>query len=92
MQEGQQLSRFQRVKGQVFQGLFQRHVVAQGHQLAGDAGVLGMVREFFPALGLHDLAGPGQQGVEVAIFVDELGRGLDADAGHAGDVVGGVSG
>jgi hypothetical protein len=43
------------------------------------------------ALGLLDLAGPGQQRVEVAIFVDQLGGGLDADAGRARHVVDAVA-
>ena len=43
------------------------------------------------ALVLLDLAGPGQEGVEVAIFVDQ-GRGrLDTDAGRARDVVHGIA-
>ena len=35
--------------------------------------------------------GIGEQRVEVAIFADERRRRLDADAGDAGDVVGGVA-
>ena len=44
------------------------------------------------ALGLFDLAGAGEQRIEVAIFGDQLRRGLDADARRAGHVVGGVAG
>ena len=42
-------------------------------------------------LRLLDLVGAGEQRLEVAVLVDELRRGLDADAGHAGHVVGGVA-
>ena len=38
-------------------------------------------------LGLLDLAGARQQRLEVAVLVDQLGRGLDADARHARHVV-----
>ena len=44
------------------------------------------------ALLLLDLAGAGQQRLEVAILADELRGGLHADAGHAGHVVDGVAG
>ncbi len=37
------------------------------------------------------LGGVGEQRIEVAIFADERRGGLDADAGHAGDVVGGIA-
>lgn len=35
--------------------------------------------------------GAGQKGVEVAVFLDQLGGGLGADAGGAGDIVGAVA-
>ena len=35
--------------------------------------------------------GTGQQGVEVAVFLDQLGSGLGADAGGTGDIVGAVA-
>ena len=44
------------------------------------------------ALRLLDLAGAGEQRFEIAVFVDELRRGLDADAGRAGHVVGRIAG
>ena len=42
-------------------------------------------------LRLLDLAGARQQRFEVAVLLDQLRRGLDADAGHARHVVGGVA-
>jgi len=50
-----------------------------------------MLEEVLSALGLLDLLGPGQQRVEVAVLVDQLGGGLHADAGHARHVVGGIA-
>ncbi len=43
------------------------------------------VSRFF---GLFDFAGAGDQAGKVAIFVDHLRGGLDADAGCAGYIVG----
>ena len=43
------------------------------------------------ALVLLDLRRAGEQRFEVAVFADELRRGLDADAGHSRHVVGGVA-
>ena len=40
---------------------------------------------------LLDLLGAAQQRFEIAVFGDELGGGLDADAGHAGHVVDAVA-
>ena len=50
------------------------------------------VEQGLAALRLLDLAGAGEKRVEVAVLADELGGGLDADAGGAGDVVDGVAG
>ena len=44
------------------------------------------------ALDLLDLLGAGEQRIEVAVFRQELGSGLGADAGNARDVVGAVAG
>ena len=44
------------------------------------------------ALGLLDLARPGEQRLEVAVFENELRRSLQADAGRAGHIVGRVAG
>ena len=44
------------------------------------------------ALGLLDLAGACEQRVEIAIFIDELRGGLDADAARARHIVGRIAG
>ena len=76
----------------VVERLGERHVAAQGDEVARDADLVGVVDQGLAALGLLDLAGAGEEGVEVAVFGDELGGGLDADAGGAGDVVDRVAG
>ena len=69
-----------------------RHVVPERDQLARDARQLGILLQRLAPLGLLDLAGAVQQRLEVAVLVDELGRGLHADAGHARHVVGRIAG
>ena len=46
-----------------------------------------MLNQRFAALGLLDLAGALQQRFKVAVFVQQLGRGLDADPRHARHIV-----
>ena len=73
-------------------GDLERHVVLQRHELARDARLLGELDQLLAALGLLDLAGARQQRIEIAVFVDQLGRRLDADARHARHVVGRIAG
>ena len=74
----------------------ERHVeldlVVEQHQLARNPRLLGILDQRLAPLRLLDLAGALEQRFEVAIFDDQLGRGLDADAGHARHVVGGIAG
>ena len=69
-----------------------RHVeidmLVERDQLLGHSRRFGVLDQRLAALLLLDLAGARQQRFEVAVFDDELRRGLDADAGHAGHVVG----
>ena len=69
-----------------------RHVVAQGHELLGDADQLGIVLQRFAPLRLLDLPGALQQRFESAVLVDQLGRGLDTDAGGPRHIVGRIAG
>ena len=62
-------------------------MIVEHHELLRDAGLLGEFDEVLTALLLLDLGRPRQQRFEVAIFGDELGGGLDADAGNARHVV-----
>ena len=66
--------------------------VAQGHQAARQARLLGMIEQVLAALGLLDGRRPGQQILEAAELDQQLRRGLDPDAGHARNIVGGVAG
>ncbi len=68
------------------------HVVPERDQLLRDARQLGVLLQRLAPLGLLDLAGARQQGLEVAILVDQLGGGLDADARDARHVVGRIAG
>ncbi len=76
------------VHGQLVDRHVERHVLVERDQPLGDARDLGIVDQGLAALVLFDLAGARQQRFEVAIFADQLRRGLDADAGHARHVVG----
>ncbi len=59
--------------------------VTQQDEFAAHAREVRVFDQAFAPLGLLDLLGVGEKRVEVAIGVDQLGRGLDADARHAGD-------
>ena len=65
----------------------ERHVLIERDQALGDAGLIGELDEVFPALLLLDLRRAGEQRFEIAIFGDELGRRLDANAGDARHIV-----
>ena len=60
--------------------------------LPRDPRLLGVLDQRLAPLRLLDLAGAQQQRFEIAVFDDQLRRGLDADAGHARHVVGGIAG
>ena len=68
-----------------------RDVEDHRRELLGDARVLGVVGQVLLALGAGDLVDAGEHGLEVAEALEELGGGLVADAGDAGDVVRGVA-
>ena len=68
-----------------------RHVGIEDHQRPRQPRLIGESDQAFAPLRLGDLRGAGKQRVEVAIFVDQQRRGLDPDAGHAWNVVGGVA-
>ncbi len=67
-------------------------VGVEQHQLPRDPRLLGILDQGLAPFRLLDFAGALQEGFEVAIFGDQLRRGLDADAGNAGNVVGGIAG
>src|SRR5947207_763019 len=55
------------------------------------ARVVGVLGQVLLALGARDLVDAGEDALEVAVLVQELGRRLVADAGYARDVVRGVA-
>ena len=77
--------------GELIDRHIERHVLVERDELLGDARDLGIVDQGLAALVLLDLGGTRQQRFQIAIFADQLRRGLDADAGHAGHVVGGIA-
>ncbi len=68
------------------------HLAIEADELLREADLVGMVDQHLPALRLLDLFSTFKKRFEVAVFVDEKSRGLDADAGRAGDVVDAVAG
>ncbi len=70
----------------------ERHILLEPDQLARKLRLQRKFREPLAPLGLLDLVGPLEQRVEVAVLVDQLGGGLDADARHARHIVGGIAG
>ena len=93
LEEGDEPDRVGMAERQILDRRLDGDIVDQADQLVGDADLLDDlgIGQRLPALGLLDLGGPRQQRVEIAIFADELGRRLDADAGRAGHVVGRVA-
>ena len=65
----------------------ERDELVEQDQPARQPRLLGILDQRLASLGLLDLAGPGQEGFEVAILGDELGRRLHPDAGHARHIV-----
>ena len=92
LQEGDQLARIGLVHREVVERHVELDLVVEQHQLPRDPRLLGILDQRLAPLRLLDLAGAEQQLFQVAIFDDQLRRGLDADAGHAGHVVGGIAG
>jgi hypothetical protein len=69
----------------------QRGVAIEPHQLARQPDLVGEGDQGLAALLLLHLAGPGQQGVEVAVLQDQRRSRLDADARRARHVVDAVA-
>ena len=69
----------------------ERHVAVEGDQGFRQPRQLGVLDERLPPLLLLDLAGTRQQGVEIAIFADQLRRSLDPDSRNARHIVGGIA-
>ena len=92
LEERQQRVPLRLPDGEGTQFLGHRHVIAKGHQPAGNPRQVGLVDEVFAAFRLFDFPGPFEERLQIAVFVDQLRRRLDADAGNAGNVVGRIAG
>ena len=88
LQERLQRRPLRRERREVLQRFGDGRVVAERDQPAAHAGELGVGDQVLAPLRLRDLPGAGEQRVQVAVGFDELRRGLDADTGNAGDIVG----
>ena len=79
------------VHGEIADRHVELHVIVERDQLLRHARRFGVVDQRLPALLLLDLGRAEEQRFQIAIFADELRRGLDADAGHARHVVGRIA-
>ena len=73
---------------EVFDRHIERHPIVEGDEFFRNTRGLGIVDERLAALVLLDLVYALEQRFEVAVFADQLGSGLHADARHTGHVVG----
>ena len=92
LQKRDQLARIGFVHGEFVELDVELDLVVEQHQLPRDPCLLGILDQRLAPLRLLDLAGALEQRFQIAIFADQLRRGLDADAGHAWHVVGGIAG
>ncbi len=91
LQERDQLARVRLLHRELVERHIEFDLVVEQHQLPRDPRLFGVRDQRLAPLRLLDLAGALEQRFEVAIFDDQLRRGLDADAGHARHVVGGIA-
>ena len=79
------------VHGEIADRHIELYMIVERDELLRDAGGFRVVDQRLPTLLLLDLGRAEQQRFQIAIFDNELRRGLDADAGHARHVVGGIA-
>ncbi|PAV68288.1 hypothetical protein WR25_17613 [Diploscapter pachys] len=95
LQEGAQRCIWNATCGQFqfFERMDERHVAGQFDQLAAEACGLGMLDQVLLELALLERVGRrgGEHALDIAMFQDQLGGGLRADAGDAGHVVDAVA-
>ena len=89
-EDGEEFFEFQALDGRGVQGEVDGDVTAEGDELFGEGEAWGGFAEFFAAFAF-DFVGVGEEVVEGAVVLEELCRGLFADAVDAGDVVDGVA-
>lgn len=78
--------------GEILDRRRHRHGAFEGDEAQRQARRLGVIDQRLATLGLLDLVGAGEQRLDVAVFVYQLRRGLDADARHARHVVDRITG
>ncbi len=76
---------------QLFEVECDRHIAPQRHELARQAGVVGLCEQRFAGALAGDVGGLRQNPVEVAVGLEQLHGGLLADPLHARNVVGAVT-
>ena len=91
-QKTEQVRRLRLVHAHLLQRDLNGYIELQGHEIARHACLVGELDQLLAPLGLLDLAGPRQQRIEIAVFLDQLGGGLDADARHTRHIVHRVTG
>ncbi len=79
------------VHGEIADRHVELHFVVERDELLRQPRLLGVLDQRLAALVLLDLRGALEQRFEIAVFADQLGRGLDADAGHARHVIGRIA-
>ena len=87
LEEGDQVLVVGLMHGEIGERHVERHLVVERDQLLREPRHLGVVDQGLAAFLLLDLAGAREQRLEVAVFADELRRGLHPDARHARHVV-----
>ena len=94
LEEGDQRLAVRRSEGEVVERNFQRHVADERDELLRCPDQRNAVRigQDLAPLRLLDLARAGKELVEVAIFIDELGGGFQADAAGPRHIVGRIAG
>ena len=70
----------------------QGRIALQRHQVAANAGLIGKLNQILTPLVLLNLFSARQQCVQIAIFINQLGRRLYANARHARHIVNAVAG
>ena len=92
LQEGQHGRNVRILNRQPLERLGDSDIVLQPDEIPRDPRLIRELDQVLPALGLLDLLRPRQQRVEIAIFIDQLRRRLDANARNAWHIVDRITG
>lgn len=75
-----------------FDRLSNRHIAFQSYQIQRNPGIVNIRQNGFAAFVLFDFPGTGQNPFQRSEFFNQLGGGLEADSGNAGDIADAVAG